>query len=361
MTVESDTVRDQLLAKRPKRVLSPDQFLSLGWTLGNLAASGNVNGGIPKGSVVLFPGDPQAGKSFVGRTCLAEASISPYFKNYQLVSWDVERGALMDQEFFFGKKLAQRLDERRDRVHTLEKLWKDIVTVAKKGPFVGLVDSVDPLPPEEEAKKAGGNGNLVTVGSRARTNSAGLRIAYNAIVESGSILILLYQSRDKIPEGWSPNPRKEKTHGGGYAPTFYSQLKLWFAVKGKLSRKVMGQPERLGTVSKVHCERTRLTGRDVTVPLVILNSLGVDDVGTTCRWLVERGHWKRKAADGEADKGLTEATPVKAPELDYTGPFGGLVEKVIETKWEKDLRHLAGKVWKEIDDQLVVDRKPKYQ
>jgi hypothetical protein len=75
-----------------------------------LSCSGNAKGGFAKGKYHFIVGDSASGKTWLSLTCLAEAAMNPEFENYRFIYDNVEDGALMDIERFFGSKVAERIE-----------------------------------------------------------------------------------------------------------------------------------------------------------------------------------------------------------------------------------------------------------
>ena len=98
-----------LLQSSPPPTFTAEDFLSTGSTLLDLALTNQPGQGFCKGSYYLLVGASRAGKTFIALTTLAEASINPSFQDYALIYLAPERGARMNIEKFFGKKLAERI------------------------------------------------------------------------------------------------------------------------------------------------------------------------------------------------------------------------------------------------------------
>ena len=79
-------------------------------------------------------------------------------------------------------------------------------------------------------------------------------------------------------------------------------------------------------------------------------SHGFDDVESLIDWLLLRdsGRWKEK--EGE----------LTAPDFNFIGPREDFIRKVHEVKLLPELKVHVCKVWREIDEALVVNRPKKY-
>lgn len=74
-----------------------------------------------------------------------------------------------------------------------------------------------------------------------------------------------------------------------------------------------------------------------------------DDIGGCVDWLIKEGHWKG-----------TESN-VSAPEFNFSGKKEKLIHRIEEEALELDLQILVSKVWQQIEEACVVDRKPRYE
>ena len=107
--MDTKAVVKMLTAKRPKILLDRESALSSGSTLLNLACTDHPDFAFMKGGYYYLVGDSMSGKTWTSLTCFAEACLNPAFKNYQLIFDDVEGGAKMDVEYYFGKEVARRM------------------------------------------------------------------------------------------------------------------------------------------------------------------------------------------------------------------------------------------------------------
>lgn len=350
------------LTPKPQSPISIKDMLSSGSTLLNLACSGRIRGCFVKGKYYLYVGDSSSGKTFLALTCLAEATINPEFDGYRLIYDNVEDGALMSMEKFFGRRVAERLrppagtkDEPRFS-RTVKDLYFHIDDANKKGvPYIYVLDSMDGLGTEEDAekfqeeKKAARKGKEVAGSygmSKAKANSNYLHEALAGARDLGSIIIFISQTRDNIGFGSQFNP---KTRSGGKSLKFYATLEIWTSVKEHIKWSVKGKNREVGIVSKVEVKKNRVNGRNRTVFVDLYHSSGIDDLGSCIAYLIEEGHWK--GSD----------TKVRAPEFDWDGSIEGLVHSIEEEEREGELRKLVGQVWNDIEAKCEVKRKSRYE
>lgn len=355
MPTDFEDIKRQLLSgKKKPAATAPFQGLSTGSTLLNLACSGRSDVGFLPGTYVFLVGDSASGKSFLSLTCLAEAAMNPLFKSYRFIYDNAENGALMDIGRFFGQEVARRL-EVATISDTLEGFFynlDDAFTEAR--PFIYVLDSMDCLTTEEETdkfaegKQASRTGKQVAGSygtSKAKANSAGIRRIIPKLKDTGSILIIISQTRDNIGFGAQFNP---KTRSGGHALRFYCHLELWSSIRSRIKKTVRGKERQLGIVCKAEVKKNRLTGRERSVEIPILHSSGIDDLGSCVDYLIDEGHWAKSGAN------------VTAGEFDHKGSRDKLIARIEDEGREPELRQLVAKVWTDIETACTVSRKPRY-
>lgn len=340
-----------------------DKGLSTGSTLLNLACTGRPEVGFVQGNYYFLVGDSSSGKTFWVLTCLAEASLNKNYNKHRFIFDNAENGALMDIGKYFGPSVASRLEPpegtKKDPVYssTVEALYYHLDDAFKANkPFIYILDSMDALTTDDEEDKFKENktaydkGKKDTAGtygtSKAKQNSYGLRVVFNKLRVSESILLILSQTRDNIGFGSQYQP---KTRSGGWALTFYCALELWTSIQGHITKTVKGKSRELGIHSKVRVKKNRLTGRDRTVVVPIYHSAGIDDVGGCVNYLIEEGHWEE-----------TKGGVITASEFEFSGKPETLIHKIEKDNREEELRQLVGEVWDAIEDACSVNRKGRY-
>jgi len=357
------TVEEIKKAIRKKaRVWVPKKFLSTGSTTLNLACSGRIDGGFAVGTYNLFVGDSDSGKTFLGLTCLAEATIDPYFDEYDLIYDAPEGGALMDLERFFGRRLVERIRppamNGKEQVHsrTVEEFYYHLDDAKKRGkPFVYVLDSQDCLSSKAEIDKfvktkrtarkqdadkaAGSYGD-----NKAKVHSANLRRVCGDLQSLHSILVILNQTRDSF------SMFEHGTFSGGRALKFYAKVQLWSSVAGKLERTVRGKKRQLGIYSKVKVKKNHITGKERVVIVPIYHSCGIDDVGGMIDYLVDEKVWPER-------DGVIKVTGM-GPE--FSMKREKLIQKILDEDLWQDLREIVGEAWREIEKQCEVKRARRY-
>jgi recA bacterial DNA recombination protein len=360
---EIDDVQARLLKRRRAAPIPPDQLLSTGSTLVNLACTGRTLGGLVKGLYFWVCGDSDSGKTWLVLSCLAEASINPNFSDYKLVYDDIERGALMDLPAFFGSAMAERLepparDQEGNPIYsdTIQSFYYHIDSLLNGDkPVLYILDSMDALDSDQAGSKfqqqktayEKGNEAPGSYGDgKAKENSANIRRVCNRLKKNGSILIIISQTRDNLGFGAQFSP---KVSSGGNALQFYANIVLWLSVRKKLTKNIRGKERQIGVLSQIQVKRTRITGAKPVVTVPIFRSHGVDDIGSMVEWLVDEAHWEKNK------QGI-----ITAPDFDFKGRADQLIKKIEEEELEVELRALTGRVWQEIEAACVVERKPRY-
>lgn len=368
--MDLEQIKTVLLAERQRRCLVGPHLLSTGSTLVNLAISGDPHGGIPAGKYVFFVGDSASGKTFLALTCFAEAQLSKHFSSYRMIFDNVEDGALMDIRRYFGAAVADRLeppakDDDGEPLPstTIEDFYFNIddalQKAAKSGvPFIYVLDSMDSLSSDYEGKKfleaktasrKGKDAKGSYGDGKAKTNSTYLRRVVAGLRDTGSILIIICQTRDNIDAGlFEPS----KTRSGGHALQFYAAVELWTGIRKRLKRTVHDKERQVGIVASVAVKKNRITGKEWQVTVPLYWSHGIDDVGGCVDYLAEEKHW-----------------PVsKEGKINGSGDFKGCEgnrEKVVrfieENGMEDDLRDLVAEVWAGVEQACRVKRKPRYE
>lgn len=342
-------------------------LLSSGSSLVNLAATGRVNGCYVKGCYHYFVGDSGSGKTWLCLTLLAEAALSKRFQNYRLIYDASENGALMDMRTYFGDELVDRLepparDEDGNPVYSeyLEEMYDYIDDAFKDGrPFIFVEDSLDALvtfDSEQKYKeqktarrkiKSTGKGEIPgSYGDgKAKINSSHLRRVITKLKTSGSMVVLISQTRDNIG---AIGHGDKKTRAGGKAPTFYATSELWTSKGKPITKTVRGKLRKVGTNMIVKIKKNRTSGRDRIVTVPIYYSHGVDDVGSCVDYLLEEKHWT-KGKSG-----------IKCPEWDVVMARDELIRYVEEQNMEDELRAIVSDVWNDIEAQCALSRKKRY-
>ena len=342
-------------------------FVSTGSTLLNLCCTDRANCGLAKGGYYHFVGDSGSGKTWVALTVFAEANINKNFADYAFVHDDLEGGAIMDKERFFGKQCAARIQappvtNGLGHSVTIEDFYAGLERLFRAGkPFIYVLDSESALDSEANMKKSStDNAKRAKIdedddgklkGSygdgKAKIHSQNIRRVVAKLRKTGSILIVVSQTRDNIGFGAKFNP---KVYSGGRALKFYANLQIWFAVKGQIwSGEIRGRKRQTGITMGAHVKKNRVSGKDRWVEVPIYHSFGIDDIGACVDYLVEEKTW------AVSDNGIIDG-----------GSFGSgrrekLVQKIQEGNLKKALRLEVAETWAAIEEACKIDRVSEYR
>lgn len=361
-------VEPQALPKASRRNL-----LSTGSTLLNLACSGNPFGGFLKGKYYFMVGDSASGKTFLSMTCFAEATMNRHFKGYRFIYDNIEDGCLLDLEGLFNEQVADRVEppavtKEGEPVYssTIEEFYYHLDDACKsEQPFIYVLDSMDALTSDAEEKKFDqqkaahrkaqkkaegedtGEPQEKVAGSygdgKAKKNSSSLRKILKSLRRTGSILIILCQTRDNVGSIFGG-----KTRSGGHALRFYATTEIWSSISQVLKKTVHGKARKIGVRVQLAVKKNRITGKLSEVEIDIYPSYGIDDTGSLVDFLVEEKWWE------------TKKESIVAKELKITATREKLIRTIEQQGLQDEVRALAGQCWKGIDEACSLKRKKKY-
>lgn len=361
--------KDILLARREK--MSMEGALSTGSTLLNLACTDHPRRGFFKGGYYYLVGDSTSGKTWVSLTCFAEACQSEAFKDYRLIFDDVEGGAMMDVEFYFGKEVARRIEPPATKKgqpvfsDTIESFYYHITDLLKEGkPFIYVLDSQDSLTSFssedkfEKQKKAAREGEE-SAGSygdgKAKYHSEHLRQVLSGLRRTKSILIIIGQTRDNLGMGF-----ELKTRSGGRALRFYANLEIWTSVAAKIKKTVRDKERTVGVDCLAEVKKNRVTGKvgkDRSVHVPIYYQLGIDDVGSCVDFLIAEKHFAKLQKNGEE----TRKKLYDARDFFVKGSREKIIAHIEAEDMEEKLKEVTAKVWQEIEAESAPQRKKRYE
>lgn len=361
--MDTNKVKKVMRQKKVELPIANEDWLSGGATLLNLACSGRTSGAFAAGGYYFFVGDSASGKTFLALCIFAEAARNDRFKKHRFIYDASEFGAKMDIAKFFGQDVANRLEPPRmeNKVpqfsRTIDEFYYNLDDAKEDGrPFIYVEDSMDALDSEEaqgkfQEQKVAYRRGKTTAGSygdgKAKKNSSNLRRYLSHLQKTGSILLVINQTRDNLGFGF-----QEKTRSGGHALHFYADVVLWSSIKNLLKKNVNGKDREIGVNCRIQVKKNRFTGRLLDVEIPIYWSVGVDEVGSMVDYLVTEKHWKK--ADKEKG-GIIHAT-----DMDLSGTREQLVKAIEEANREKELRAAVRQVWREVREACEVQRKPRY-
>lgn len=343
-----------------------DELLHTGSSTLNLALTGKMEGGYLKGRYFYIVGDSSSGKTFFTLTALAEACRNPEFDDYRLIYDDVEGGALMDIEKYFGAKLAERIEPPAGSASSpkhsqyVEELYFHLDDAFnKKQPFIYVCDSqdaLDSLAAEKKFKsmKTARRTNTKTAGEmtdgKAKYHSQRIRSVVSKLRDTDSILLLVNQTRDVLNSA----PFGPKTQAsGGRSLRFYATAQIWTTQSGKLYRTINSKKRQIGIEVKVAIKKNRLTGKEWSVIVPIYFSHGIDDVGGCVEFLCEEGRWSKNQ-----NTGRIEVDPEDFENI--AGSLDKVVEKLEEAGLEDEVRDITFETFQEVVTASQVKRKKRY-
>lgn len=357
--------KKELLKKRKKFVLGPNTALSTGSTMLNLACTDQPRYGYIRSGYYFFWGDTASGKTWLTMTCLAEAQLNPAFKDHEIHFINVEGGALMDIEFYFGKKVAQKMKEHRpETIQAFYRLMYDLLVKDPKKRII-ILDSENALDNLAAKKKFKEQANAAAKGEKekgsygdgkAKYHSENIRWVLSAVRKTGSILIIIGQSRDNI-NAWGFDDKKTKS--GGRSLSFYANLEMQSSVGKPIYKVVRDKKREVGSNVIVKVVKNRVTGkvgkaRSAVIP--IYHGHGIDDVGSIVDFLISENYFKETQKN---EKGFMR---YKVPDIDLTASRGGIIKFIEDNDAHEIFQDMAAKVWKEIEDEcLLVNRKRRYE
>jgi hypothetical protein len=271
----------------------------------------------------------------------------------------------MDIKRFFGSKVASRMElpgiddkGEPEASETIESFYYNVDDAINEGkPFIYILDSMDSLSSKDEASKFEEHKDAhrkgkVAPGSygdgKAKKNSANLRRLLAPLRKSGSILIIINQTRDNLGFGF-----ETKTRSGGRALKFYACLEMWSSVKGKITRTVKNKKRQLGIKALVKVKKNRITGKESEVEIPIYHSFGIDDTGSCVDFMLDEGDWKQK--------GQMIQIPVEAFGEELKGNRETIIKKIEENGWQRDLVACVEDVWLAIQEALRINRTKRYE
>jgi|TARA_R110000751_G_scaffold152635_4_gene257784 RecA/RadA recombinase len=364
---KTQQVEAALVAQAPKRreVIPDSDLLKTGSTMLDLAITGRRSGGFAKGKYFWIVGDSSSGKTFLTLTCLAEASIDPAFNNYRFIYDNGEDGALMDMAHYFGPGMASRLEspgvgEKGHEVHsdTIEDFYYHLDDALAGGqPFIYILDSMDALDSTYSARKFNDAKTASRKGTKAKgdygdgkakINSTRIRHVVRQLRDSGSILIVLSQTRDNIDAGMF---EEQQTHAGGRALKFYATVQLWSSVGKRIKKTINDREVVVGVTCRVKTKKNRFTGRERVVEFPIYFATGIDDIGGMIDYLTTWKVWPKTGGKVDASKHFDGVAMRRAD----------LITWVEENDVRADLEEVCEEAWQGIEARLTTARKSKYE
>ena len=352
---ETKEVKKLLKGKMKKYKVTTADYVHTGSTMLNCALTGHPMRGFRKGGFYYFVGDSASGKTFFCLTCFAEATLNKHFDDYDLIYDNIEGGALMDIQKFFGTDVSRRMQSPlAGNSQTIEDMYYNLHDACESGrPFIYVTDSMDSLSSKSEGEKFVATKKAKRAGKKiagsfgdgkARINSMCVRQFLKPLKDTGSILIIINQTR----ANFDPMSFEKTTRSGGKALGFYNNLEIWSSVKSRIKKTVRGQNLEIGSLCKLQVKKNRETGARRAVFVPIYHSYGIDDIGSCIEFLIDTEHWAMKK------------NTIIAHDFDLKGTPEKLIHLIEDNDLLKDLRDLVGEVCNEIEDGAKLKRKKRY-
>lgn len=364
---EINTVAHEKAPKRDKTPINPRDLYPTGSTLLNLACSDNHRGGFRLGSIVTLPGSSASGKSFLAETALVCGLYDNRFDKYEFIRDDAEATYNFDTSYLFGEKAAERITAPPlGCSNTVQDFKNNILTltVKEKKQVIYLLDSLDSLSSDEEIDKEMRKALAAAKSKEAADKIAGsfgmekaknmhqiLRMVNSEMEKTGSLLIIIQQLKQNTQAVGAFAPPYKTS--GGEAPFFYSFQQVWLNKTGTLKRN----NRKIGTQVKADVRKNKMNGKLRDVAFDIYYDYGIDDIGSMIDFMISEGFWKK------GNGGLVHAEGLGVsgtrPASRENG-CGSLTDEIEEKGLEHQLRKLVAEAWKEIEDGLLLKRKPRF-
>lgn len=374
------TDRAAILANPARPPLFPapqrEDLLSTGCTVLNVALSGFPEGGVAPGTYVYYVGDSGADKTWLALSLFAEAARNPRYADYRFVLDNAENGALMDVARYFGSAVEGRLEApsaKQPGSRLVQEFYYHVEAAVERGPCIYVLDSMDALQDlaDEENFEAErhffetGKGEKDIKGTmgmnKAKNNSRNINRTANVTLRTnGSILVVISQTRDKANAAYAG----QKTRSGGHALKFFAHVEIWTRVREALTKAHKDKDREYGKRIEAAVHKNRMSGWHGKVPLIDhLSGYGIDDVGTSIKYLIDEKHWKFQRAENTRGRNPDEEKLSKvldAPEFGFVGTVDQLAMSIQDSGREAELGALVASVWDQIRAAVAPHRKPRY-
>jgi RecA/RadA recombinase len=347
----------------PLEPRKPDQFLSSGCTVLNLAMTDDPDCGWRLGTFNNLVGDSSAGKTLLLMTAFAEANAVKLFKKYELC-YDEPEVRNQFASRLFGKGTSERIS-RKYSSHTIQEWQANCwALVRQKNPFVYGLDSFDAVGSQEErerfedlmdkmekGKDVSSTGSYKT--DKAKGSGEAIREIVDRLSKTLSLIIILRQTRDNIGVTFGD----KKTVSGGNAFRFYSNHEIWLRVVRNLTRKTsLGDSIQVGVLAEAKIKKNNTTGKVRVVKFPLYYDYGVADTEALVNWMCYQKFW----LTGTKDDDINDTT-----KIDTKGDFPNskridLVKYIEDGGMVGVLKKLVGKYWAQIEEEVRTPLEPKY-
>ena len=343
----------------------PKFFIPTGNALLNCALSDSVDGGYGVGKLVNLIGDSSSGKTILALTMMAEMNMDPKFDEYDFDFDDAEAALEIDIQKLFGSKLTNRINFRKSK--TIEDWYGYMYNKIQSGkPFITILDSFDALTSRDEQKRAAEfgkqeakrseDGELDDDSEEAPGKQKGswktekpklaseiFRVCCEGIAKTNSFCLIISQTRDNLGFGAMFTP---KTRSGGKALKFFATHEIWLA-----TGKSHGKPGRsIGSDCMVKVTKNKLTGKRREIFFPIYYDYGVDSIESCINFLIAEKIWIKAKALVDTKGFINDKMTINK-----------LIQYIEEGEFEHQLNQLVQTVWDNIEENLKLNRIPKYR
>lgn len=225
------------------------EFISTGISeIDAILGDGN---GLPRGTIIEICGEPQSGKTHIGLSLISSAQKS----GYRCAFLNVENAFYKPRAVAIGVDVTDKDKfELYENIETAETYGNLLSAMVKSGEYgVIVVDSINALVPEDEAKK--GLDENTMMGGHARLINRLFRKLLSPCATTNTIVIVINQFRTgqgKIPGQFV------KTSTGGKGVEYWAHMRLWVDKIGGKTGSVIGDDgEIIGGKSKILIQKTR--------------------------------------------------------------------------------------------------------
>ena len=360
---------DQIENKKPKKE-KEEIWFSSGIDILNMSLSDHHDRAFIGGSIVNIAGHKQTGKTQLDLMILAKAIHSGI--DYDFIYDDAEAALNFDISGNFGSLTKEKLeiksidDPNNPCSKTVEDLERNLLRQINKGkPFIYAMDSLDCLPSDAEVKRH--NDKKYLEGKeiessynmeRAKLLGTTFKLVNKAIKETNSLFIINSQARDNIGFG-----RTKDTRSGGRAIDFYISYLIWLKVKKTIKEKDL----KIGKNIQFSITKNRnksqyfekVGGKLRDGEFIVLDEIGIDNVGTNCQYLTENGYWKKEGKKYSIND-FDDPTTQRGKECGKIR-FAHVIPKWIE-EWgyEEKLKQICYNEWIKIEESVMQYRKPNF-
>ena len=129
---------------------------------------------------------------------------------------------------------------------------------------------------------------------------------------------------------------------------FYAHLQVWTTKLADITRTYLKKERTVGAEIKADVRKNRICGWEDAVVVHHLKEYGLDDLGSSLKYLLDERHW-------ELESGV-----VDAPEFNFRGQSERLIQKIQNEGREAEFAELVSSVWDGIRRGATPVRKPRY-